>query len=67
MSVDFAIFDLTELAVLDAPDMTAVPGVRGSAAVGFVEDLDSLISGSVLDLDTACCSCSSTPACCCTG
>lgn len=42
---------------------------HGFRAAGFADDLDGLISGSLLDMDTACCSCScsSTPACCCTG
>ncbi|GAA1266142.1 hypothetical protein GCM10009665_64040 [Kitasatospora nipponensis] len=65
MSVDFALFDLTELAVLDAADLD-VPALRASHTARFADDMDELISKSLV-VEPACCSCSSSVSCCCTG
>ena len=61
MSVDFAVFNLTELAVLDATDAVALPEMGASS--GFTEDTDDLISGT-LGVETSYC-CSSSTCCCC--
>jgi hypothetical protein len=62
MTVDFAVFDLTELAVLDATDAVALPEMGASTDTLLVEDMDDLISGGTLD-DSYCCS--SSTCCCC--
>jgi len=62
MSVDFAVFDLTELAVLDATDAVALPEMGASSAAAFVQDMDELISGVAAD-NSYCCS--SSTCCCC--
>ena len=62
MSLDFAVFDLTELAVLDATDAVALPEM-GASSAGFTEDIDDLISGGV-DVGNSYC-CSSSTCCCC--
>ncbi|MHA6765681.1 thiopeptide-type bacteriocin [Streptacidiphilus sp. PAMC 29251] len=70
MSVDFAMFDLTELVVLDATDAVAVPEMGASSAVfgpvsSYVEDMDDLIGESTTQDSTYCCSSSSSTCCCC--
>ncbi len=66
MSVDFAMFDLTELAVLDAADLGDLSAMRGSQSVRFGADADDLM-GKADVVEPACCSCSSSVSCCCTG
>ncbi len=66
MSVDFATFDLTELAVLDTADMGDMSAMRGSHTMRFGEDMDDLM-GKADVVEPACCSCSSSVSCCCTG
>ncbi|MEZ0090962.1 hypothetical protein [Streptacidiphilus sp. EB129] len=62
MSVDFAVFDLTELAVLDANDAVALPAMGASIAPDYVEDMDELI-GDGADI-AAGCSSSTCSSCC---
>ena len=61
MGMDFAVFDLTELAVLDATDAVALPEMGASS--GFAEDTDDLLSGQTQGVESACCS--SSTCCCC--
>ena len=64
MSVDFAMFNLTELAVLDADDAVAMPEMGASYKAKFVEDMDDLIGESNQDNVILCCSSSSSSSCC---
>ncbi|MFC1414776.1 thiopeptide-type bacteriocin [Streptacidiphilus sp. N1-12] len=64
MSVDFAVFNLTELAVLDATDAVAMPEMGASYKAAFVEDMDDLIGEGAEDNVTLCCSSSSSCCCC---
>ncbi|MCX4743974.1 hypothetical protein OG455_00340 [Kitasatospora sp. NBC_01287] len=71
MSVDFAAFDLTELAVLDAADLDDMSATRSPYPARFAgadtaDDMDDLLSKSAV-VEPACCSCSSSVSCCCTG
>ncbi|MBY8883680.1 hypothetical protein K7472_02315 [Streptomyces sp. PTM05] len=63
MSVDFAMFDLTELSVLEATDTVAMPEM-GSSSASLVEDMDDLIGESSELTVTLCCSSSSSTCCC---
>ncbi|MEU6173256.1 hypothetical protein ABZ832_15185 [Streptantibioticus parmotrematis] len=63
MSVDFAMFDLTELSVLEATDTVAMPEM-GSSSAALVEDMDDLIGESSELTVTLCCSSSSSTCCC---
>ena len=63
MNVDFATFDLTELAVLDTTAM-AMPEMGASYKAKLVEDMDDLIGESSQDDVTLCCSSSSSCCCC---
>jgi hypothetical protein len=70
MSVDFAMFDLTELVVLDATDAVAVPEMGASSVTiapgsNYVEDMDDLIGESTTQDNNYCCSSSSSTCCCC--
>ncbi|MBY8883679.1 hypothetical protein K7472_02310 [Streptomyces sp. PTM05] len=64
MSVDFAMFDLTELSVLEATDTVAMPEMGSSSAAKLVEDMDDLIGESSQADITLCCSSSSSTCCC---
>ena len=64
MSVDFAMFNLTELAVLDADDAVAMPEMGASYKAAFVEDMDDLIGETSEDNVILCCSSSSSSSCC---
>ena len=63
MSVDFAVFDLTELAVLDADDAVALPEMGASQSANYAQDMDELIGGTSEDYYIACCSSSSSTCC----
>ncbi|RAG86176.1 hypothetical protein DN069_07810 [Streptacidiphilus pinicola] len=62
MSVDFAVFDLTELAVLDADTVSKQPSPTGF----FADGVDDLMGKPSMDfVGEMCCSCSSSVSCCC--
>ncbi|QMU74408.1 hypothetical protein GXW83_22760 [Streptacidiphilus sp. PB12-B1b] len=63
MSVDFAMFNLTELSVLDATDTVAMPEM-GASSASLVEDMDDLIGESSELSISICCSSSSSTCCC---
>ncbi|MFF2629918.1 hypothetical protein ACFVUN_29660 [Kitasatospora griseola] len=66
MSVDFATFDLTELAVLDATDTVGVPAIQASLTAFFADDVDDLMGKPSKDvMGSACCSCATEITCCC--
>ena len=64
MSVDFATFNVTELAVLDSTDAMGMPEMGSSMNAKFTEDMDDLI-GEGADMASSCCSsCCSSSSCC---
>ena len=64
MSVDFAMFNLTELAVLESTDSVAMPEMGASYSEKFTEDMDDLIGETAQDDLVLCCSSSSSSSCC---
>ncbi|MFF7632968.1 hypothetical protein ACFZB9_07425 [Kitasatospora sp. NPDC008050] len=69
MSVDFATFDLTELAVLDAADVAApadTAALRASHTARFLDDMDDLLGKPGMEVvGPMCCSCVTSASCCC--
>ena len=63
MSVDFATFNVTELAVLDSSDAVGMPEMGSSVGERFTEDMDDLI-GEGTDMAASCCSSCCSTSCC---
>jgi len=64
MSIDFAMFNLTELAVLDATDAVGLPEMGASALAAYVEDLDDLLGTETVAASSCCSSTCSSSSCC---
>jgi hypothetical protein len=64
MSFDFAMFNLTELAVLDSTDAVGLPEMGASYNAKYVEDLDDLLGTETVPASSCCSSCCSSSSCC---
>jgi hypothetical protein len=61
-TIDFASFDVSELAVLEVADAIGLPEMGASISL-YVPDMEDMIGDVASGATAGCCSCSST--CCC--